>query len=109
MKFGEKKITISGDADQFVIECTDTHKPITINRQHKQINAKEIYDLLNYKSGDIYEVSNQTQKSDEDIVLPIVRFFEKLVSQINELPSTDDKCTDDLAEFDIDTIEKDPF
>ena len=84
----EKKITISGDADQFVIECTDTDKPITINRQHKQINAKEIYDLLNYKSGDIYEVSN---------------------SQINELPSTDDKCTDDLAEFDIDTIEKDPF
>jgi hypothetical protein len=75
----EKNIRIEMTKDnEVVISCGEKQLKIK-----DMISAKEIYELLNYKNGDIYTVSEIDEN--QKVLIPIKEMFENIKNEINEI------------------------
>lgn len=96
-----KKITLSKDADSLLIKCDGAEKSIIITDSNKSINAKELYDLLNYHSGDCYSIDRNAIPEDDDIVIPVIDLLSSIVKQVNELPLVNSKVNEDMKKLEV--------
>lgn len=96
-----KTITLSKNADGLLIKCGGSEKSIIINDSCKSINAKELYDLLNYQSGDKYYINRNAISEDDDIVNPVIDLLSNIIKQVNELPLVNAEVNKDLKKVEI--------
>lgn len=96
-----KKITLSKNVDNLLIKCDGSEKSIIINDTSKSINAKELYDLLNYQSGDKYSIDRNAISEDDDIVNPVIDLLNNIIKQVNELPLVNTEVNKDLKKVEV--------
>ena len=92
-----KKIVISENENEYIIEC-DNNK-IIISSDNNELSAKNLYDILDYKSGDKYEVLKKYGEENIDILDPIYEMLVLVVNKINEIEVIEQAVDRDLKEL----------
>ena len=91
-----KTITVKLDLDNSI-------KLICENRTHEikdnSISSLEIFQILNYSSGDTYEVVFDEQGNKTEIAIPIKEMMERVVVEVNQIELVEDLVTQDIAEL----------
>lgn len=76
----ENNITISNDKST---------KTVTIQYSNKMLNAKDVYDILDFKKNNSYEITsdvdNVEDKNVKDYYTDIINLFEDIKDKLNEL------------------------
>lgn len=76
----ENKIKLVMNDDKSInIFCNDDLKK-TIKENDREISAEEIYDILDYKRGDSYNIITENEKV---IDKPVLSFFQELFENIS--------------------------
>ncbi len=63
------------------------------------ISAQEIYELLDYQSGNSYSITTEVIGKRVDVFNPIKVMFDQIVSDINKLKNVSDQVQADLEEL----------
>lgn len=95
-----KIITVNAEnAEMLVIKCDNSDQEITISRDNMQIQALEVYNMLNYSSGDKYELRKKGDSFNKDALEQLYQLLDEIITELNELPSVNDEVTNDLAQI----------
>ena len=84
------KINLSIDNENNITISNDTlTKTVTIQYSNKMLNAKDVYDIFDFKKNNSYEITsdvdNVEDKNVKDYYTDIINLFEDIKDKLNEL------------------------
>ena len=80
-----KNISFKADQNDFIISINDDEK-YKISKENRTLNAKNIYDILDYSLGDTYTYDKIEYSGKDAIVLnKIKELFEEITNKIVEI------------------------
>lgn len=92
---GKIFINISIDGDKNVIIYNSiADKKMVIDYKDKVIKAQDVYDVLDYRKDNEYEIKSETsnlRETDKDYYDDIFKLFNDICEEINKLSFKDDK------------------
>lgn len=92
---GKIFINISIDCDNnVIIHNSISDKKMVIDYKDKVIKAQDVYDVLDYKKDNEYEIKLETsnlRETDKEYYNDIFKLFNDIVEEINKLSFKDDK------------------
>lgn len=94
----EKKIVVRMEPSREISVMLNEHKVITIGKTNRSIKANDIYELLDYKRGDIYTVEGVNE---DNLDVPVLQFFIDLFKDITERLNRLSKLQDNDENEDI--------
>lgn len=75
----EKVIKLVMNEDKSISVFTDNHEKHKIIKENRNIDAKTIIDLFDFKIGDTYQIQKENPHNTDDMVLD---FFYNLINEI---------------------------
>lgn len=88
----EKKIKLVMNKDKGIEISVNDISKCTIAENARQISAKTIYELIDFKIGDELSVSTENEeKLDEPVLTFFKELFEDICKRINEINANDDE------------------
>lgn len=81
-----KKILLEMDNEKDITILVDEEIKSTIHANDRKMNAKEIYEVLEYKIGDKYSISTSNEsKRDPDVLQFFYELFYEIIESINDI------------------------
>ncbi|MEF9892231.1 MAG: hypothetical protein RR738_02700 [Anaerorhabdus sp.] len=97
----EIKIILEKD-NSLKLKCNEK----IIDIKENTISSLDIYQLMEYNYGDIYTVKLENNGGKEDIAKPIKEMFDKVVIELNEMKSPDERFEEELNELEDEKIDE---
>ncbi len=89
-----KIIVISENETGYVLECNN--RKVIVSREKNELSAKELYNLLDYKSGDKYDIKKNYGEENKDILDLIFDMLFQIVEKINLIETVEKSVDDDI-------------
>lgn len=62
----------------------------TINKENREINAKNIYETLDYKNNDTYTLNSENKENiDKSVFDALVKLYQEIIVEVNQLSKSD--------------------
>ena len=88
----DKKITLKMLPSKNIIISVENGNSITISKEHRNVKADDIFELIDFSRGDKITVESENEKG---VDIPVLKFFEELICDIakklNRIENTDDE------------------
>jgi len=92
----EKKIIISLESDNSIRFLVDDDEKFIIQSDKREISAEEIYNILDYKSGDTFALEQIVKGTDKGAFEAFYKLFERIINQIED-KDENSKADDDYT------------
>lgn len=75
----DKKIKLEMNDNKDIVISVNNEEKLTIKKENRQIQANDIFDLLDYSNGDTYSFNVKNEKNYD---APVLQFFHELLADI---------------------------